>query len=160
MKLLLLSALFAAVHAVDYTFTANTTNMDYAGTSGAFFVTAWGYDGKLINFDLNALDKSADTVSSMVFSSEVDLGALGCMVVRAGSTNAWMINDVTLASSSQDKELKGTNENVNTAEGWLSSDTSEAGDKGILSMMWCAEPRPSASTRVRRGESGYWGRSQ
>ena len=72
------------------------------------------------------------------FNSDVDLGKLGCLIIRAGnkSSDAWLIESVQIASETDVDGFSGTN----TDQLWMSSDTSLSGDGGKLAMMWCAPP--------------------
>ena len=72
------------------------------------------------------------------FCSNVDLGTLGCLIIRAGtqSDDAWLMDHISIKSETDPDGFSG----VNSEGAWISSDTSLNGDQGELAMMWCRPP--------------------
>ena len=146
MKLLLLTALtIAAVLAEKYTITVKTKDVKDAQSDGYFYASAIDYTGQSIDFGkldnpkLNDFERGNKDVFE--FESTIKFDKIGCLTLRAGnqSKDAWLIKSVSIKSDSDPTGFGGKNRNKR----WLSSDTSTAGDKGHLSLMWCAPPYPS-----------------
>ena len=148
MKVLFLAALVAAAHAVDYSVKVTTQTVDYASSGGYFYAAALDYTGKLIDFGLmdnvGRNDFEAGNEDEFKFQSDVDLGEISCLIIRAGnqSEDAWMIDTVSITSSTDPQGFNGKN----TDNVWMSGDTSE----GSLAMMWCAPPKAAKVNRIER----------
>merc|ERR1712003_141992 len=138
MKLLLLTALVAAVYAVEYTITTTTADGEaHFQTHGKIYAAAINHKGLLLDFGVldnpGQKDFQKKKTDTFVLKSNVDLGELSCLILRAGSNDAWMVESVSIISSTDAKGVKGKNED----KVWLSTDTSLKGDKGRVAMMWC-----------------------
>ena len=107
-------------------------------SDGWFYGAALGYNGELVDFGLtdNAgiNDFEAGNTDTFEFDSDVDLGKIGCVIIRAGdkSDDAWMIHTVSIFSDTDDGF-----EAEYVEDHWLSSDTSNYGDAAELALMFC-----------------------
>ena len=138
MKLFLFAALVAAAHAVHYKLKVSTSHEHpHSQSNGWFYGAALGYNGELVDFGLMDTPKDdfeAGNTDTFEFDSDVDLGKIGCVIIRAGdkSDDAWMIDTVSISSDTDDGF-----EAENVGDHWLSSDTSNYGDAAELALMFC-----------------------
>ena len=128
MKLFLFAALVAASHAVHYTLKVSTSDENqHSSSNGVFYGAALGYNGELVDFGLmdnaGVHDFEAGNTDIFEFDSDVDLGKIGCVIIRAGarSGDAWLIDTVNISSATDDGFQA-----VNHDHRWISGDYTEA----------------------------------
>merc|ERR1712013_662023 len=149
MKLFLLAAaLAAATLAEQYTITVNTKshyNPPYGNiaiTDSPVSAAAIDYKGNLIEFGV--LNTGKDGRSSWLtrttdgqvftFNSETVFDKIGCLILRAGDDDAWLLESAALSSETDSAGVYGENPD----DKWLSTDTS--GDVAHLALMFCHPP--------------------
>ena len=136
MKLLLLTSLLAAALAeTEYDLQVTTKDIQWADSDGYFYALVIGYDGTVA--DSGVLDNThkddfekGDT-NDFKFTSDVDVGEIACLVMRAGnqSKDAWVIDNFKITSSTDTDGFKG----INPESLWLSGERGE----GHIALMWC-----------------------
>ena len=136
MKLLLLASLLAAALAkTEHELLISTKDIQWADSDGYFYALVIGYDGTVA--DSGHLDNThrddfekGDT-NDFKFTSDVDVGEIACLVMRAGnqSKDAWVIDNFKITSSTDTGGITGANPN----NVWLSGERGE----GKMAMIWC-----------------------
>jgi len=142
MKLVLLVTLVAATLAGDtFKLTVSTKDLHNANTDGACYASVIDYTGQIVDLgkmdDPKRDDYERGKTDVFTFKTDVTFKKIGCLLIRAASSDFWIPDKVAI-SSNTDVGFRGTN----FASKRISTDTSTAGDKGHLAMLWCAPPYP------------------
>ena len=136
MKLLLLASLLAAALAeTEYDLQVTTKDVQWADSDGHFFASVYGYDGTVVNsgrLDDPAVDDfQRGETNDFKFTSDVDVGEIACLVLRAGNQyeDGWILDNFKITSSTDTDGFKG----VNPTSLMLKSQPGQ----GKMAMMWC-----------------------
>jgi len=143
MKIVILVTLVAAAFAGDtFKITVKTEDLKDSQTDGDFFAAVIDYKGHLVDLGVldnpNRNDFERGKKDTFKIKSNVTFQKIGCLIIRAASNNYWLPEYVKITSDSDPTGFIG----YNPTHVRLSTDTSTAGDKGHLAMMWCAPPYP------------------
>ena len=143
MKLFLLAAaLVAATLAEKYTITVNTKDVHHAYTYTPVHAAAIDFKGNLIDFgvlnpgpDEKLYLEYSQNPQTFEFDNEIAFEKIGCLILRAGDDNAWLMESAKLTSETDTVGVFGENPDNN----WLSTDTVQAEDhdSGHLAVMIC-----------------------
>ena len=138
MKLLLFAALVAAALAeTEYTLQVKTKDVQWADSDGYFYGLAIGFTGKVVdlgrldNRDRDDFQRAGEDV--FTYTSDVDVGKIACLLLRAAnmSDDGWIIDTFKISSTTDTDGFSGVNPNSD----WLSGQWGE----GNLAMVWCKD---------------------
>ena len=136
MKLLLLASLLAAALAeTEYDLQVTTKDVQWADSDGYFYASVYGYDGTVVDSgrldNIHIDDFERGDTNDFKFTSDVDVGEIACVVLRAGNQDAdgWILKNFKITSSTDTDGFKG----VNPTSLMLKSQPGQ----GKMAMMWC-----------------------